>query len=57
MWIVSNDGKFVYGYSFAEDTGGFTKWTGNRATLCDLYMNTYSECSRFGRRGVTIYVL
>lgn len=57
MWIVSNDGKFVYGYSFAEDTGGFTKWTGNRATLCDLYMNTYSECARFGRRGVTIYVL
>lgn len=57
MWIVSNDGKFVYGYSFAEDTGGFVKWTGKRSTLCDLYMNTYSECASFGRRGVTIYVL
>lgn len=57
MWIVSNDGKFVYGYSFAEDTGGFTRWTGSRSTLCDLYMNTYSECASFGRRSVTIYVL
>lgn len=57
MWIVSNDGKYVYGYAFAEDTGGFTKWTGSRATLCDLYMPSESMCSQFGRRGVTIYIL
>lgn len=57
MWIVSNDGKFVYGYSFAEDTGGFIYFTGSKATLCDLYMNTYDDCCSFGRRAVTIYIL
>lgn len=57
MWIVSNDGKYVYGYAFAEDTGGFTKWTGSRATLCDLYMPSDSMCTQFGRRSVTIYIL
>ena len=57
MWIVSNDGKYVYGYAFAEDTGGFTKWTGSRATLCDLYMPSDAMCTQFGRRSVTIYIL
>lgn len=57
MWIVSNDGKFVYGYSFAEDTGGFVNFTGSMTTLCDLYMNTYDDCCAFGRRAVTIYIL
>lgn len=57
MWIVSNDGKYVYGYASAEDTGGFTRWTGSRATLCDLYMASESQCNAFGRRSVTIYVL
>lgn len=57
MWIVSNDKKFVYGYASAEDTGGFTKWTGSRATLCDLYFPTESAASSFGRRSITIYVL
>lgn len=57
MWIVSNDGRYVYGYASAEDTGGFVKWTGSRSTLCDLYMASESQCSAFGRRGVTIYVL
>ncbi len=57
MWIVSNDGKYVYGYASAEDTGGFTKWTGNRATLCDLYFPTNAQTGAFGRRSVTIYIL
>lgn len=57
MWIVSNDGKYVYGYASAEDTGGFTKWTGNRATICDLYFPDRASMNAFGRRGVTIYVL
>lgn len=57
MWIVSNDGKYIYGYASAEDTGGFTKWTGSRATLCDLYFSDSAATSRFGRRSVTIYVL
>lgn len=54
MWIVSNDGKYVYGYSIAADTGGFI-YSGT--TLCDLYFNTYNECINFGRRDVTIYIL
>lgn len=57
MWIVSNDGRYVYGYASAEDTGGFINWTGSRATLCDLYMSSESQASAFGRRSVTIYVL
>lgn len=54
MWIVSNDGKYVYGYAIAADTGGFI-YSGT--TLCDLYFNTYNECINFGRRDVTIYIL
>lgn len=57
MWIVSNDGRYVYGYASAEDTGGFIYWTGSSATLCDLYMASESQASAFGRRGVTIYIL
>lgn len=57
MWIVSNDGKYVYGYASAEDTGGFTKWTGSRETLCDLYFPNQSSMYAFGRRSVTIYIL
>lgn len=57
MWIVSNDGNYVYGYASAEDTGGFVNWTGSRATLCDLYFSSESQASAFGRRSVTIYIL
>ena len=52
MFIVSNDGKFVYGLSAAEDCGGSIK--GNRI---DLYMPTTSECFQFGIRNCTIYFL
>lgn len=57
MWIVSNDGKYVYGYASAEDTGGFVNWGGSRATLCDLFFSSESQCNAFGRRRVTIYIL
>lgn len=57
MWIVSNDGRYVYGYSSAEDTGGFIYWSGSSSTICDLYMATESQCEAFGRRSVTIYIL
>ena len=52
MFIVSNDGKYVYGLSAAEDCGGSIK--GNRI---DLYMPTTSECFAFGVRNCTIYFL
>lgn len=55
MYIVSSDGKYVYGYAIAADTGGFA-YNGS-GTVVDLYMRTYSECVNFGRRNVEIYIL
>lgn len=52
MYIVSTDGRYVYGYCTAEDTGGAIK--GNKV---DLFYNTRSECMQFGRRSVTVYIL
>ena len=53
MYIVSNDG-WVYGYSSAEDTGGFIYW--NNAPIIDLYVNTTSFAYQWGNRGVTVYI-
>ncbi len=55
MWIVSADGRFVYGFARAEDTGGFIYWP--KGATVDLYMNTYADCCVWGWRGVKIYVL
>lgn len=52
MYIVSTDGKYVYGYCTAEDTGGGIK--GNKV---DLFFNTRNECLQFGRRQVNVYIL
>ncbi|MBP3634642.1 MAG: G5 domain-containing protein [Oscillospiraceae bacterium] len=52
MYIVSADGKYIYGYCTAEDTGGAIK-----GKIVDLYFNTYEECIQFGRRDVKIYIL
>ena len=52
MFIVSNDGCYVYGLSVAEDCGGAIK--GKRL---DLYMPTLSEAFDYGRRPVTVYFL
>ena len=54
MYIVSTDGKYVYGYCIAADTGGFA--TRGTAT-CDLYMDTLGECVQWGSRTVNIYIL
>lgn len=53
LYIVSEDG-FVYGYGVAADTGGDLL---NGKIMADLYMDTYNECIRFGRRKVNIYIL
>lgn len=55
MYIVSSDGKFVYGYAIAADTGGFA-YNGS-GTVVDLYMRSYNQCVSFGRRNVEIYIL
>ena len=52
MFIVSNDGEYVYGIAVAEDCGGDIK--GDRM---DLYMPTYEQCREFGRRRCTLYFL
>lgn len=52
MYIVSNDGKYIYGIAVAEDCGG-----GIKKNRVDLYFDTVEECFQFGRRNVTIYFL
>lgn len=52
MYIVTNDGKYVYGIAVAEDCGGSIK--GNRV---DLYFDTVKECYDFGIRDCTVYFL
>lgn len=55
MWIVSDDGSYVYGYAVAEDTGGFIHWS--NAPIADLFFDSESACYAFGRRNITIYIL
>ncbi len=52
MYIVSNDGKYVYGYCVAEDTGGSIK-----GMKIDLYFDTVAECWDFGIRSCTAYII
>ena len=52
MYIVSNDGRYIYGVAVAEDTGSAIK--GNKV---DLYFNSVAECDVFGIRSCTIYFL
>ncbi|MDD6806951.1 MAG: ubiquitin-like domain-containing protein [Oscillospiraceae bacterium] len=53
MYVVSTDGKYVYGYCIAADTGGFIKGS----TVIDLFMDTKGECYQWGNREVCIYIL
>lgn len=50
VYVVSNDGKYDYGMAVAEDTGV-------RGNTIDLYMDSLSECIRFGVRDCTVYIL
>lgn len=52
LFVVTNDGQYIYGIATAEDCGGGIK--GNRI---DLYFPTPAECFQFGVRQATIYVL
>lgn len=52
LYIVTNDGRYIYGYCVAEDIGGGV--TGNKV---DLYFDTIAECWQFGVRTCTVYVL
>ena len=52
MYIVSDDGKWIYGVATAEDCGGAIK-----GHIIDLYFDDYSTCIQFGRRNCTVYIL
>ena len=52
MFIVSQDGEYVYGVAVAEDCGSAIK--GNRI---DLFYETMPECVEFGVRPCDVYFL
>lgn len=52
LYIQSLDGTKDYGFAIAEDKGSAI--VGNKI---DLFFSTNSECIRFGRRSVLVYVL
>lgn len=52
MFIVCNDGSYIYGIGTAEDCGGAIK---NKRL--DLYYPTDAECVQFGVRTCTVYFL
>ncbi len=54
LWITSADGKYVYGYAVAADTGSFIY---GGKTFADLYFGSYTEACHFGRRTLNIYVI
>ena len=54
MFIKSSDGRYIYGYAVAADTGGFIR---NYPYNVDLFLETEDQCRRFGRRSVEIYIL
>lgn len=54
LYIVSADGKHVYGYALAADTGAALK---DGSALVDVFYATDSQCHAFGRRDVIVYVL
>ena len=54
MYIKTADGRYIYGYAVAADTGGFIR---KYPTGVDLFMSTESACVSFGVRNVEIYIL
>ena len=54
LYITSDDGKFVYGYAYAADTGT-ALMTGH--AFVDLYYQTYEESVESAVIPVTVYVI
>ncbi len=55
MYITSADGRYVYGYCVAEDTGGFIYLQNGPAA--DLFMYSEADCDQWGWRMAKIYIL
>ena len=54
LYITSDDGRFVYGYAYAADTGT-AMMTGH--AFIDLYYETYDESCKNAVIPVTVYVI
>ena len=54
MYITSDDGRFVYGYAYAADTGTAMM---EGSAFIDLYYETYDESVTSAAIPVTVYVL
>ena len=54
MYITSDDGRFVYGYAYAADTGT-AMMTGH--AFVDLYYETYEESVESAVIPVTVYII
>lgn len=54
LYIASPDGKLVYGYATAADTGGAAM---RGIIIADLYYDSYSQCMKIGTRTMNVYVL
>lgn len=54
MFVITNDGQYIYGIATAEDCGNLDYIHDNRI---DLFFNTQYECTQFGARECTVYIL
>lgn len=54
LYIVSANGKYVYGYAIANDTGGALL---RGEADVDIFLDTSQECIQFGRRNMVVYIL
>lgn len=54
LYIKSPDGKIIYGYAVAADTGGFIR---KHPTGIDLFLTSESACRSFGVRQMEVYIL
>ena len=54
MFIMSEDGEYIYGIATAEDCGSKEHIYGSRI---DLHMDTYAECRQFGARDCIVFFL
>lgn len=52
LFVMSDDGLYIYGVCTAEDTGGLIN-----DYRIDLYFDTEAECWQFGYRPCTVYFL
>lgn len=54
MFIMSEDGEYIYGIATAEDCGSKDHIYGSRI---DLHMDTYQQCRQFGARDCLVFFL